>query len=264
MLALQITVLFFVFVYGLLFGSFVNVVAYRVPRGESIVRPRSHCPHCMHTLSAMELVPVLSWLALGGQCRNCRLPIALRYPLLELATASLFAATYLWTPNWGERCAWWFFWLLLMAVVGTDLTSMRVPNVLSLPGAVLAFLFSVLSGVQTWSHGILGGATCFITMLAIHLLSGGKMGMGDVKLYLAIGVMLGPLLGLESLVLASFVGAMIGGLMRWTGLLGRRQYMPFVPYIAVGVVLVVFFGYAINTWYLQQVLGLPSLSHTHG
>jgi prepilin signal peptidase PulO-like enzyme (type II secretory pathway) len=256
MLALEFMMLILVFTYGLVFGSFVNVVAYRVPRGESIIRPRSHCPHCEHALSVRELVPVLSWLMLKGRCRVCHHPISLRYPLLELATASLFVATYLSVPGWEGRLAWWVFWLLLMMVVGTDLTSMRVPNALSIPGALVTCTISVICGVQSWQQAVLGALVCFFTMLAISLLSGGKMGMGDVKLYLSIGGMLGPVVGLESLVLASFAGAIFGGTLRAVGLLGRRQYMPFVPYIAVGVILVAFFAHDINTWYLTHILGL--------
>lgn len=247
-----------VFVYGLLFGSFINVVAYRVPRGESIVRPRSHCTTCSRTLTAGELIPVFSWVILGGRCKGCRSPISVRYPLLEFATATTFAATCLWTPDWGARVAWWVFWLLLFSVVGTDLTSMRVPNVLSIPGACVTFLCAWLLGVQTWEMSLLGGIVCFLGLFSIHWVSGGKMGMGDVKLYLSIGTMLGPAAGIETLVVASFAGSIIGGLMRWTGLLKRRQYMPFVPYIAIGVLVVTFFGQAIESWYLHHVLALST------
>lgn len=256
MIAVESMMLMLVFLYGLIFGSFVNVVAYRVPRGESIFRPRSRCPHCEHTLSMWELVPVLSWLMLKGRCRTCQNPISLRYPLLELASASLFGATYLAVPGWSGRFAWWIFWLLLMMVVGTDLTSMRVPNVLSIPGAFVTCGLSIICGVHSWQQTVIGALLCFFTMLAIHLLSGGKMGMGDVKLFLSIGGMLGPVAGLEALVLASFAGAIIGGTMRLVGLLGRRQYMPFVPYIAVGVILMAYFARDLNTWYVTHILGL--------
>ena len=248
--------LIFSFIFGLVFGSFLNVVAYRVPRRESVRRPGSHCPACHHALAPADLVPLFSWLWLGGRCRYCNALIAVRYPVLELATGGLFAATYLTVPSWGMRLAWWFFWLLLMALVGTDLTSMRVPNVLSYPGAAVAVLLSSVSGVLGWGVAVTGALSGFAMVLVIHLLSRGNMGMGDAKLYLTIGAMLGPLYTVESFVFASLSAAVIGLALRLSGLIGRRAYIPFVPHIAIGVVVTVFFGHSVTMWYLQKIVGI--------
>lgn len=256
--ALEQFITILVFVYGLCFGSFLNVVAYRVPRKESIVRPPSHCPSCNRRLRALELIPVLSWLFLLGRCRTCKSPISIRYPLMELATATLFVVTQDITTSWPARVAWFVFWLLLMAVVGTDFTSMRVPNVISLPGFVVLLILSVTCHVQSLFMALLGSVVGYGVLFLIHLLSGGKMGMGDAKLYLSIGAMLGPWFGLETLALASFSGTLIGLVLRGTGLLKKKEFMPFVPHIAIGVIVTVFYGHALNHWYFYTLLGHTS------
>jgi prepilin signal peptidase PulO-like enzyme (type II secretory pathway) len=252
------TLLIVVALYGLAFGSFLNVVGYRVPRGESIVFPNSYCPKCHARIRWHDLIPVLSWLILGGKCRNCRQPISAMYPLIELATGILFAATYAATPlnHWPQMIAWWLFWLLLMAVVATDLTSMKVPDVISLPGAVVVFAAAVITGIQGWVASLLGAVGCFLVLFAIHLVTRGNMGMGDVKLYLSIGAMLGCVGGLESLVIASFYGTVIGLTLRALGVLRRRQHIPFVPFIALGVITVAFFGKELTDWYVHGLLNL--------
>lgn len=246
----------FSFIFGLILGSFLNVVAYRIPRHESIRRPGSHCAVCNHALSPADLVPLFSWLWLRGRCRYCKQFISVRYPVLELATGALFAATYLTVPEWGGRVAWWFFWLLLMAVVGTDLTAMRVPNVLSYPGALATVLLSSLTGVAGWGVAVTGSLTGFAMVFVIHLVSRGNMGMGDAKLYLSIGAMLGPLFTVESFVIASLSGAVVGLALRFSGLIRRREYIPFVPHIAIGVVVTAFFGHPLTLWYMQQMVGI--------
>lgn len=244
------------FLFGLVLGAFLNVIAYRVPRLESVVTPRSHCATCHHTLAWYELIPILSWLALRARCRHCGTPISVRYPVLELTTGLVFTLTYLRFSTWSVRCAWDVFWLLLVAMMGTDLTSMRVPNVLSYPSALLMLVISGGTDIQTWSEAIWGSVVGFSLIFLIHLFSRGNMGMGDAKLYLTIGAMLGPLYTVESFVLASLSGALVGLLMRLAGLIGRREYIPFVPHIVVGVVIAVFWGPPLTTWYLHQVAGV--------
>ncbi|MBX6353413.1 MAG: prepilin peptidase [Thermoflavifilum sp.] len=237
------------FVMGALIGSFLNVVAYRVPRGESVVRPRSHCPHCGRMLRAWELVPCLSWLWLGGRCRGCGQPVAIRYPILELVTAALFAITVLVVPDWPARVAWMVFWSLLVAVTGTDWVDMRVPDVLSLPGAVIVATLSWLTHWQQLGSELEGAVLCAGLLWVIHRVSGGRMGLGDVKLYLAIGAFLGPVYGLESLIFASLCGVLVGASMRWAKWLEPREPMAFVPHIAVGVVVAALWGPQITAWY---------------
>ncbi|WDL96987.1 prepilin peptidase [Alicyclobacillus sp. ALC3] len=242
------------FVFGAVVGSFLNVVAYRVVRGESIVHPRSHCTTCATTLSPVELVPLLSWLFLRGRCRTCGAVIPMRYAVIELCTATLFALTTVTVPFGLKWLAWGVFWALLTTVVATDLTAMRVPNVLSLGGAVVVTALVGLSGIHPWWSGLLGALEAAGVLLLLQLVSRGGMGMGDVKLYLSVGAMLGFLPGLESLIVASLFGSVVGLSMRAVGWLRAREHVPFVPYIAIGVVVVVFFGHTMSSWYLSHVL----------
>lgn len=253
--ALQGLQMIFIGVIGAFIGSFLNVVAYRVPRHESIVFPSSHCPDCHHALQPWELVPVLSWLMLRGRCYYCHRPIAVRYPVLELLTAGLFLFTAYHTTYLPARIAWWVFWMLLVASVGTDVTSMRVPDVLTYPGAVIVLLMTGMAGILPWGTSILGAFVCFLLLVFIHIISRGNMGLGDAKLYFSIGAIFGPALGVESLIFASASGALIGLSMRALGKLQPRQKIPFVPHIATGVILTAVFG---HTW-LQAYLRL--LSH---
>jgi leader peptidase (prepilin peptidase)/N-methyltransferase len=176
------------------------------------------------------------------------------YPLMELITATLFVLTLHISSHWSTRFAWCVFWTLLVVVVGTDLRYKRVPDILSKPGAVFLLMLSILCGIQPWKQALLGMLLCYAVLMGIHILSGGNMGRGDAKLYLSIGAMLGPWLGLESLVFASLAGTLVGLVLRVTGYLGRREQMPFVPYIVIGVIVAVFFGDAINHWYFQLLV----------
>ncbi|GLV14330.1 type 4 prepilin-like proteins leader peptide-processing enzyme [Alicyclobacillus hesperidum] len=241
------------FVYGLVFGSFANVIAYRVPRRESVVWPRSHCVHCHHTLAWWELVPVLSWLALRGRCRKCRTPIAVRYPLLELLTGVLFASAWWQGHTIAQVVVWALFWLYIMMAVGTDLTAMIVPNVLSLPAAVIFLCASGLTHIQSWPNAAMGLVVGFAMVLLVRLLSGGRMGLGDAKLYLAVGAMLGPWLSLLSFVLAALFGSVIGLGLRLAGKLKAGQLVPFVPFIALGVIVTAWYGHALLRVYMQLV-----------
>ncbi|KRW92346.1 hypothetical protein SD51_04370 [Alicyclobacillus tengchongensis] len=241
------------FAYGLVFGSFANVVAYRVPRHESVVRPRSHCVHCQHTLSWWELLPVLSWLVLRGRCRKCRMPIAVRYPLLELLTGVLFASAWWQGHTIAQVVVWAVFWMYIMMAVGTDLAAMIVPNVLSLPAAVVFLCASVLTHIQPWPNAAIGLVVGFAMVFLVHLLSGGRMGLGDAKLYLAVGAMLGPWLSLLSFVLACIFGSLIGFGLRLYGRLKVGQFVPFVPFIALGVMTAVWYGQALLHLYMRLV-----------
>jgi leader peptidase (prepilin peptidase)/N-methyltransferase len=178
----------------------------------------------------------------------------MRYPVLELATGVLFALTVWLEPTWPERWVAWLFWGLLVAVAGTDMTCMRVPDLLSLPGAVTIFIGVVCTGLQSWSGAVAGAAACAGLLWLIHLVSKGRMGLGDVKLYLSIGAFLGPVYGIESFVFASFSGVLAGLILRALGALRRREYIPFVPHIVAGVVLATVFGPRWTAWYLSCML----------
>ncbi|HXW77382.1 MAG TPA: prepilin peptidase [Candidatus Eremiobacteraceae bacterium] len=224
---------------GLVVGSFLNVVVHRVPRGESIVFPGSHCPHCGRDLTWWENVPVLSWIGLRGRCFGCKTPISPRYPLVELMTGALFAASamvYGLTPASlavDGLCA------VLVAVLFFDLDHLLIPDSFSLPCAIFAFAFSLaqhraLAGLE--SGVIAGGAFALV-----HLATRGRgMGFGDVKLAAAIGLGLPVASGIALIVVSFAVGAIVALPVVAAGSRGRRDALPFGPFLVTAAYLLVF------------------------
>ncbi|QQE77011.1 A24 family peptidase [Alicyclobacillus sp. SO9] len=243
-----------VFAYGSVFASFGSVVASRLPQKQSIVSPRSYCPNCKRSLNFFELIPIVSWLGLRGKCRSCSTPISIRHPAFELLGGCLWVATYLYVPGWPQRAVFAVFWLFLLVLVETDILYMKVPNVLTYPGVLIFFILTVLTGIQSVKMALIGFVVNFGLLFFLSIGTRGKMGMGDAKLYGVIGVVLGPWAGLLSLVVAAFSGSVVGLTLRAFKLLKKRQYVPFVPHIAIGVIVSVFFGSQLLNWYIQLVL----------
>ncbi|MCL6489611.1 MAG: prepilin peptidase [Alicyclobacillus mali] len=241
------------FIYGLIFGSFANVVGYRLPRGESVVWPGSHCPNCGRDLAAWELVPVLSWLVLRGRCRTCKVPISWRYPAIELATGVAFALSAATSSgNYAKLAVWWAFWLYLASAVACDLTSLILPDVLTLPAGVIFFLGSGLTGIRTWPMAAAGAAVGYAIVAAIHFVTGGKMGMGDAKLNLGIGAMLGPGYMVMAFVLAAIYGMLAALPLRLAGRVKPQQPIPFAPFLALAAATCAFVGP--DLWHLYARL----------
>lgn len=239
---------------GLLIGSFLNVVIYRVPRGESIVSPGSHCPACGHCLRAWELVPVISFLIQKGQCRNCRARISWRYPMVELLTGVLFYLTAALSFGMEIHLARLLlnlvFVAVLIALAFIDLDTFRLPDVLTLPllGLGLLGAFLVQGDPTGWESVLstLGAGGLFWIIARVYPQG---MGLGDVKLVAAMGAFL----GFPSIFLAVFAGSLVGAI---TGifllLLGKKsfsQQIPFGPYLALGAILALFWGTRIFDWY---------------
>ena len=242
---------------GLLVGSFLNVVIHRVPRRESVVRPRSRCPGCGTELSPRDNVPVLSWLLLKGRCRSCGEPISPRYPLVELTTAVLFAAT---AARLGVDAALPAFLVVvagLVAISAVDLERFIVPNRILYPTLFLAAPLLLVAAVvdDDWSSlrtAALGGAVAWALLLVIHLVSPAGMGFGDVRLAGLIGMTLGWLsFGhvLVALFLGFLLAAVVGVALIATGVKGRKDKVPFGPFLAAGAMLALLFGTPILDWY---------------
>jgi len=242
--------------FGLVFGSFLSVVIHRVPRKESIVAPRSACPHCGATIEARDNVPVLSYVLLRGRCRSCGARISLRYPLLELATAVLFAGASLrfHAPYTAAVVALLF--VVLEAVAVIDIEHQIVPNRILYPSLVaFAGLVAVGSAVGD-DMGLVRAGLGFLAfgggLLVVAVIASGGMGMGDVKLAALIGLVLGAL-GLRYVAVAAAVAILAGGvgaiaLMIFTGA-SRKAKIPFGPYLAAGAVAAAFLAPAIASWY---------------
>jgi leader peptidase (prepilin peptidase)/N-methyltransferase len=248
---------------GLLVGSFLNVVIWRVPRGESIVRPPSHCPACDRPIAPRDNVPVLSWLLLHGRCRACAEPISARYPLVELVTAGLFAAVALRFGAHLELLAFLYLAAIGVALALIDLDVHRLPNALTLPSyPVGAVLLTGAALVRHQPHLLLraaiGMAALYLFYFLLVLIKPGGMGWGDVKLSGVLGMYLGYL-GWGTLAVGAFLAFLIGGLvgvaLMLAGRAGRKSKIPFGPYMVVGALVAVFVGNQLAHWYTHVTFG---------
>jgi len=239
------------FALGLILGSFYNVVGLRVPAGESIVAPPSHCPHCGRRLSALELVPVFSYLFLKGQCRTCRAKISALYPATELAVGLLFAWAFHrlgWAP---ELAAALVLASLLAIVFVSDVAYMLIPDKILLVFAALFVALNACLPFRPWKDAFIGSAVGFLLPYAVAAVSRGKMGGGDIKLFAVLGFVLGWKNVLVAFFLSAFFGAVIGGAGLAAGKIKRGKPMPFAPFIALGAWAASFFGTDIWNWYFH-------------
>ncbi|TRY44830.1 prepilin peptidase [Geobacillus sp. LEMMJ02] len=243
-----------VFLYSLLLASFFNVVGLRVPAGESIVRPRSHCPACGRTLSAGELIPVVSYVVQRGRCKGCGGRISPLYPAMELATAALFTAAPMWV-GWGGRLvvAWTLISLFAIIVV-SDLRYMLIPDRVLLVFAGLFLVERLVIPFLPWADMLLGAAVGFSLLWLIAVLSKGGMGGGDVKLFAVLGFVLGWKMVLLAFFLATLYGTVIGLVGMALGRVRRGKPMPFAPAIALGALTAFFFGEAIVRAYISLIM----------
>jgi leader peptidase (prepilin peptidase)/N-methyltransferase len=246
---------------GLLAGSFLNVVVWRVPRGESVVRPPSHCPACGHAVRPRDNVPVVSWLLLRGRCRDCGARISARYPLVELATGVLFAAlAAVIGPQW-DLPAFLYLGAIGVALALIDLDVKRLPNAIVLPSyAVAAFLLLLPAVIEgEWSaylRALIGMAALFAFYFVLALIYPAGMGFGDVKLAGLLGLYLGWL-GWGELVVGAFLGFLLGGVVGGGLMLARRatrkSAIPFGPFMIAGALLAIVWGASIAGVYMDTL-----------
>ncbi|MGC5326608.1 prepilin peptidase [Brevibacillus sp. SYSU BS000544] len=248
----EIPVLSLIFLLGLLFGSFYNVVGLRVPKGESIIQPPSHCPGCQQKLSACDLIPVLSYLLAKGKCRSCQMTISPIYPVMELFTGIFFALTY-WRFDYStETLVGLGFVSLLVIITVSDLKYRLIPDKVVFPflGLFLVARFFIHPTQTYWMH-LLAMAIGFGLFLLIAIVTRGEgMGGGDIKLFAVIGLVLGVKLLFVSIFLSSLLGALVGILLILLKKANRKSSIPFGPFIAVGSLLAYLYGEAITTWYV--------------
>ena len=236
---------------GLALGSFLNVVAARVPLHRSVVTPRSACMSCGTEIAWYDNVPVVSWLMLRGRCRACGAHIALRYPLVELSTALLIAGCVWKFGLSGDAAVAAFFCAALVAVSATDLEHRIVPNRIVVPAAAIVLVAqTALHPSVEWLAGGLG-ASGFLFLAALAYPKG--MGMGDVKLALLLGAMLGRVVpvGLMVGMLAALVPSAV--LLARHGSKARKMGIPFAPFLALGGVVGLFAGHALLDAYLSLI-----------
>jgi leader peptidase (prepilin peptidase)/N-methyltransferase len=239
----------FFFLFGIVFGSFFNVVGLRIPKKESIITPPSHCPNCQRRLTAIDLVPVFSYIWLRGKCRTCEAKISPIYVVSELATGLLFAFSYIQLGLSIELAIALFFISLLVIIVVSDLKYMIIPDKVLLFFLPLLILGRILSPIEPWWDAFLGAMIGFGILLLIAVISKGGMGGGDIKLFFLIGLVLGTLKTLLTLFLASVIGMIVGMIVLSVRNQGRKTPVPFGPSIALAAVIVYFYGGTIIRWY---------------
>lgn len=244
---------------GIIAGSFINVVAHRVPAEASVVRPRSACPRCGHEIRNRDNVPVLSWVMLRGRCRDCQEPISGRYPLVELTTAVLFALVpIVLGVNWVIPAYWWFVGVSIVLVL-TDLDHHRIPNKILLPGTVVgAALLGVGSAIdgelEAFARALAAGATYFGLLFVIALIARGGFGFGDVKLAFFLGLFLGYQswgVLFAGIALAFLIGGLVATGLLVTRRKGRRDAIPFGPALVAGALVAVAVGQELADWYTR-------------
>ncbi len=236
---------------GLMVGSFVNVVVVRLPAGRGLWGPRSACVACGTTIAWHDNIPLLSFVALRGRCRTCGVTISWRYPIVEAVTGGLFVLAYL-TLGLGTNLAVAFVLLpTLVAITAIDLEHQIVPDKITLPGIVAGLAANVACQHVPWLDSLIGIAVGGGVFLLIILASRGGMGGGDMKL----GAMLGAFLGWKIVLLSILVAVVFGGAVAVallaSGAKGRKEPIPFGPFLATGGALGLLWGERVITWYMN-------------
>lgn len=247
---------FFIFVFGLAIGSFLNAVVYRMEVGGSIVTQRSRCPKCGHILSWYELFPVLSFAAQLGKCRACKQKIAWQYPLVELAVAMLFVWLYLLVPQATPAyIAYLFFVSASLAVIFIfDLKHYIIPNKVLYPLTAVVALFDFFTygfSKELAYHALAAGMASGFFLLLYLGSKGTWIGFGDVKFAVFMGLFLAPWSVLVALFLSYFIGAVAGGVVLLLGRKGLQSEIPFGPFLIAGTFISFAYGEALIDWYLH-------------
>lgn len=256
-----------VFILGAAVGSFLNVVVYRLPEGLSLLYPPSRCPKCEKRLKPYDNVPVFGWLWLRGKCRNCKLPIAIRYPMVEFSTGCLFVSVFMLFGMTWQTPGYWLLvcWLISLALI--DLDTMTLPNSLTASGLVLGWLFQgwtryvetsiAIQGVHSIATAMVASVAALwlfdlVGVVGSRAFGKAAMGGGDAKL----AAMMAAWVGFPGMLLATFLaaamGAVLGSSALALGVLGPKQHIPFGPYLALGTVLTLFYG----EWLIQAYLSV--------
>jgi len=237
--------------FGLAIGSFLNVVIARLPAGRSLVRPRSTCPGCSALLKWYDNIPVLSFLVLRGRCRTCGMRISWRYPIVEMVTAVVLVLAYVALGPTADFAVAVVLLPALIAITGIDLQHQLIPDAITLPGILVGLLLNLATGRMSWVESVigifLGGGLFFL----IILVSRGGMGGGDLKL----GAMLGAFLGWKALLFGLFVAIVLGGVIGTaflaTGVRGRKDPIPFGPFLAAGGAMALVWGERAFSWWVR-------------
>jgi len=250
---------FIVFIFGAIVGSFLNVCIYRIPRRRSIIFPSSRCPHCNSPISALDNIPILSYVMLGGRCRECRARISIRYPVVELLNAVLYTAV-LWRIGPGPSAVAYMVFVSAMVVITfIDLDFQIIPDSITLPGILAGLALSLFLLIDPFSRmeslGLVNGAAGMLLggglFYLIAVLSRGGMGGGDIKMMGMVGSFLGWKAVLMTTFIASLTGAVVGVMLMVLKGRGRKTRIPFGPFLALGALLSLFAGEELLGMYMN-------------
>jgi leader peptidase (prepilin peptidase)/N-methyltransferase len=237
--------------FGLVIGSFLNVVIHRVPLRQSVVWPRSRCPSCGVDILARDNIPVVSYLNLRGRCRNCKARISLRYPIVEVLTGLLFTlAAYKFGFSLAALVSALVFIAALVVLGAVDLERRLLPNTIVGPTAVVGLALSVALDPSRWWVYLVSAAGVAVGLFVLALVYPGGIGMGDVKMGSLLGAFLGPYAAL-AVFLGALLGALVGGVLILTGTIERRSALPFGVFLAVAGVFALFLGPEVWGSYLR-------------
>jgi leader peptidase (prepilin peptidase)/N-methyltransferase len=237
--------------FGLVIGSFLNVVVARLPEHRSLWAPRSSCPGCGAPLAWHDNIPLLSFALLGGRCRACAIPISWRYPIIEATTGVLFGAAFVRFGATPHLVAAMILLAALVAITAIDLQHQIIPDAITLPGIVAGVLANVATRHVSVIDSVLGIVLGGGVFLVIILVSRGGMGGGDMKLAAMLGAFLGWKVALLALFFAVVAGGSLAIVLLASGLRGRKDPVPFGPFLALGGAVGLFAGEGLLTWYLS-------------
>lgn len=248
----------YIFIIGLCIGSFLNVCIYRLPEGKSIVRPPSACGACGHPIRWYDNIPVLSYIALRGRCRQCRAAFSVRYPIVELLNGLFALAVWLRFGPTAQSAVYFAFVAALLVITFIDIDHRIIPDVISLPGIAIGFACSFLLPQLAWHNSLIGiligGGVLYLVIYGYYLITGVVgMGLGDVKLLAMIGAFIGWQGVLFTIMASSFIGTLVGVAEMIRTRQGLKLAIPFGPFLAMGAVLYIFFGPQLIEWYFFQL-----------
>ena len=240
-----------IFTFGIVIGSFLNVCIYRIPMHETVVTERSHCMRCGYQLSWYDMIPVFSWLCLGGKCRKCKEPISPQYPIVEATNGVLYLLIFAVCGFELESIIYCLMASALLVLSVIDWRTYEIPIGINIFILVLGILHIVID-YQNWLDYVIGFFSISIVLLILFYVSGGRaIGGGDVKLMAAAGVVI----GWKLIILAFFIGCIVGSIIHLTRmkLSGADKVLAMGPYLAVGIMIATLWGEKLISWYVSMM-----------
>ena len=240
-----------IFTFGIVIGSFLNVCIYRIPMHETVVSERSHCMRCGYQLSWYDMIPVFSWLCLGGKCRKCKEPISPQYPIVEATNGVLYLLIFAVCGFGLDSIIYCLMASALLVLSVIDWRTYEIPIGINIFILVLGILHIVID-YQNWLDYVIGFFSISIVLLILFYVSGGRaIGGGDVKLMAAAGVVI----GWKLIILAFFIGCIVGSVIHLTRmkLSGADKVLAMGPYLAVGIMIATLWGEKLISWYVSMM-----------